>query len=72
MKKNIGSTDKLVRLILALVIAVLYFTNVISGTLAIVLGVVALVLVITSLLNFCGLYAIMGCSTCKSAPSEQK
>lgn len=72
MKKNIGNTDKLVRLILALVIAVLYFTNVIEGTLAVVLGIVALVLVLTSLINFCGIYAIFGCSTCKSKPSESK
>ncbi|GAP41896.1 hypothetical protein TBC1_1122 [Lentimicrobium saccharophilum] len=66
MKKNIGNTDKLIRLVLALVVAVLYFLNVISGTLAIVLGVFALVMVLTSLMNFCGLYAIFGCSTCKN------
>jgi len=72
MKKNIGNTDKLVRLVIALVIAVLYFANIITGTLAIVLGVVAVVMVATALLNFCGLYAIMGCSTCKSNPTESK
>jgi len=66
MKKNIGNTDKLIRLILALVIAVLYFLNVITGTLALVLGIVAVVLVATSLLNFCGLYAILGINTCKT------
>jgi hypothetical protein len=66
MKKNIGNTDKLIRLLIALVIAVLYFMNLISGTLAIILGVVALAMVVTSLLNFCGLYAILGCSTCKT------
>ena len=66
MKKNIGNTDKLIRLVLALVVAVPYFLNIISGTLAIVLGIFALVMVLTSLMNFCGLYAIFGCSTCKS------
>ena len=66
MKKNVGNTDKLIRLLFALLIAVLYFTNLISGTLAIVLGVVALAMVVTSLLNFCGLYAILGISTCKT------
>lgn len=65
MKKNIGNTDKLIRLILALIIAVLYFLNVITGTLALVLGILAVVLVATSLLNFCGLYAIFGINTCK-------
>jgi hypothetical protein len=65
MKKNIGNTDKLIRLLIALVIAVLYFMNLISGTLAIILGVVALAMVVTSLVNFCGLYAIFGWSTCK-------
>ncbi|GAB1404554.1 hypothetical protein MASR1M74_17330 [Lentimicrobium sp.] len=48
MKKNIGNTDKLIRLLLALLIAVLYFTNIITGTLAIVLGILALMLVVTS------------------------
>lgn len=72
MKKNIGNTDKLIRLVIALVIAVLYFADVISGTLAVVLGVVALVMVATALLNFCGLYAIMGFSTCKSNSGEKK
>lgn len=65
MKKNIGNTDKLIRLLLALLIAVLYFTNIITGTLAIILGIVALVLVITSLVSFCGLYALLGINTCK-------
>ncbi|HPG32717.1 MAG: DUF2892 domain-containing protein [Lentimicrobium sp.] len=72
MKKNVGSTDKLIRLVIALVIAVLYFLDIISGTLAIVLGIVALAMVVTSLLNFCGLYAIFGCSTCKTKSAEGK
>jgi Protein of unknown function (DUF2892) len=65
MKKNIGTTDKIVRLVLAAIIAVLYFTNVISGTTAIVLGAVAIILVITSLINFCPIWAVFGKSTCK-------
>lgn len=70
MKKNVGNTDKLIRLIFALLVAVLYFTNVINGTLAIVLGIAALAMVITSMLNFCGLYAIFGISTCKSKEAQ--
>ena len=66
MKKNIGNTDKLIRLLLALLVAVLYFTGVISGTLAIILGVLAIVLVTTSMVSFCGLYTILGINTCKT------
>ena len=66
MKKNIGNTDKLIRLLLALLVAVLYFTGVISGPLAIVLGILAIVLVATSMLSFCGLYTILGINTCKT------
>ncbi|MCC7028850.1 MAG: DUF2892 domain-containing protein [Chitinophagaceae bacterium] len=65
MKKNMGTTDKLVRIIIALTIAVLYFTNVISGTLAIVLGLLAIVFALTSLISFCPLYLPFGISTCK-------
>lgn len=72
MKKNIGNTDKLVRLTIALVIAVLYFMDIITGTPAIVLGIVAVVMVVTSLVNFCPLYAIFGCSTCKTGPPVKK
>jgi hypothetical protein len=65
MKKNIGSTDKIIRLVLAALVAVLYFTNIISGTLALALGSVALILALTSFINFCPLYAVLGKSTCK-------
>ena len=66
MKKNVGHTDKLVRLAGALLIAVLYFTNMISGTTSIILGVVALMLALTSLVNFCPLYTILGVNTCRA------
>lgn len=65
MKKNVGNTDRLLRLTAALVIAVLYFLNIISGTTAIVLGVVALAMVVTSLVNFCPLYTLLGINTCQ-------
>ena len=66
MNKNIGNTDKLIRLLLALLVAVLYFAGVISGTLAIILGILAIVLVATSMVSFCGLYTILGINTCKT------
>lgn len=64
MKKNMGNTDRIIRFLLAAVVAVLYFTNIISGTLGIVLLVLAGVFVITSLVSFCPLYALVGLNTC--------
>ncbi len=64
MKKNMGTTDKLLRIVLAVVIAILYYTNTISGTVALVLGVLAIIFVLTSLISFCPLYAPFGISTC--------
>ena len=66
MKKNMGSTDRVIRFIIAAVIAVLYFTNVISGTLGLVLLVLAAVFLLTSLVSFCPLYAPFGLSTCQT------
>ncbi len=65
MKKNMGSSDRIFRTIIAVIVAVLYFTNVISGTLGIVLLVLAGVFLLTSLISFCPLYAPLGLSTCK-------
>jgi hypothetical protein len=63
MKKNMGSIDKVIRGIIAAVIALLYFTNLISGTLAFILGVFAVLFLITSFVSFCPLYAPFGIST---------
>jgi hypothetical protein len=65
MKKNMGSSDKIIRLLIAVGVAVLYFTGTISGTLAIVLGVLAVVFVATSFMSFCPLYLPFGISTLK-------
>lgn len=65
MKNNMGSTDKIIRIAIAALTAVLYFTNVISGTVALVLGVLAIVFVLTSLISFCPLYTLFGINTCK-------
>jgi len=64
MKKNMGNTDKTIRILVAVVIAGLYFGNIITGTLAIVLMVVAAIFLVTSLFSFCPLYAIFGMNTC--------
>ena len=64
MKKNMGNTDRMIRLLLAVVVAILFYTNVISGTLGIVLLVIAGVFVVTSLVSFCPLYTLIGMNTC--------
>ncbi len=64
MKKNMGMADRVVRTIIAIAVAVLYFTGTISGTLGIVLMVLAAIFLLTSLVSFCPLYAPFGLSTC--------
>lgn len=66
MKKNMGSADRTIRVVIALIVAALYYFEVISGTLAIVLGVLAGIFILTSLVSFCPLYAPFGLSTCKT------
>ena len=70
MKKNMGTTDRLFRIVLAIVIGALYFTDTISGTLGIVLLVLAGVFLLTSFVSFCPLYAPFGLSTCKVKKAE--
>jgi len=67
MKKNMGTLDRIIRVSLVVLIAVLYFTNVISGTWAIILGVVAVVFLLTSLIGVCPLYMPFGISTRKKS-----
>lgn len=63
MKKNMGTIDKVIRILVAVVLAVLFFTKVITGTLGIVLLAVAVIFVLTSLISFCPLYLPFGIST---------
>lgn len=65
MKKNMGSSDRMVRVIIAIIITVLYFTNIITGTIGLILLVVAGVFLFTSLISYCPLYAPFGLNTCK-------
>lgn len=69
MKKNMGTADRAIRVFIAAIIAALYFTNTISGTLGIVLLVLAGVFVLTSLVSFCPLYAPFGLKTCSMKKS---
>ena len=64
MKKNMGSTDRITRFLIAIVISVLYFTGTITGTFGIVLLVIAGIFLLTSLVSFCPLYTLIGMNTC--------
>lgn len=65
MKKNMGIADKATRIIIAVIIAALYFTNVISGVAAVILLILAALFLLTSFISICPLYLIFGISTCK-------
>jgi hypothetical protein len=64
MKINMGGADRIIRVLIAVAIGVLYFTNVITGTLAIVLIILGAVFLLTSVVGFCLLYAPFGIRTC--------
>lgn len=70
MKKNMGFADRLIRIGAAVAIGVLYATKQISGTAAIVLGILAVVFVATSFISFCPLYLPFGISTRKKEPKQ--
>lgn len=69
MTRNMGKTDKTIRIIAAIVIAILILTGVLTGTWAWILGILAAVFVATSAISFCPLYTLFGISTC---PKEEK
>jgi Protein of unknown function (DUF2892) len=64
MKKNMGSTDRVIRLLMAGVFATLYFTGTVSGTIGYVLLAFAGIFVLTSMVSFCPLYTLLGFNTC--------
>lgn len=64
MKKNVGNTDKIIRLVVAVALVALYFTGKITGTLGIVGLVVAAVFAVTAFAGTCPIYSILGASTC--------
>jgi hypothetical protein len=63
MKMNMGTIDKVIRILVAFVLAILFFANIITGILGIVLLVLAGVFVLTSLISFCPLYWPFGINT---------
>ena len=69
MKKNMANTYRLIRILLAALVAVLYFTNTITGTLVIVLLVITVIFVLTSFISFCTVNNLFGVNTCPSKKS---
>ena len=65
MKKNMGSWDRSLRVLAAIVVGILYFTDQISGTAAIILGLFAVIFIVTSMVGFCPLYLPLKLSTMK-------
>jgi len=71
MKKNVGTIDKVIRIVFAIVVITLFLTNVISGVLGIVLLAVSAILVITSMLGVCPLYIVMGLNTAEKTVNRK-
>ena len=65
MTKNVGKTDKIVRIVLAIILAALDYFEVVKGGYSWVLSIVAIVLFVTALINFCPLYTLLGKNTCE-------
>lgn len=65
MKKNMGTVDRVIRVLAALVVGWLIYNGTISGILAIVLGIFAVVFLLTSFIGSCPAYLPIGLSTCK-------
>ncbi len=65
MTKNMGIPDRTIRVLIAIAIAILYFTGIISGTIGLVLLAVASIFILTSLLGTCPLYSLFGITSCK-------
>lgn len=65
MKKNMGTIDRVIRILLAVIVIILYLTGSITGVAAIILGILALVFIITGLVGFCPLYVPLKISTIK-------
>jgi fatty acid desaturase len=66
MKKNMGNADRIIRILLAMVVSVLYFTSTITGTFGFVLLVAAGIFLVTGLVSFCPLYTLIGFNTCSA------
>ena len=70
MKKNMGGSDKAIRLLIAAILVILNATGILTGTLGWIALALAGILVVTSLIGFCPLYTLIGINTCKKNTNE--
>jgi hypothetical protein len=70
MKKNMGTLDRTVRILIAIILGILILTGKISGTLAWVLGIISVVFLLTSIIGWCPLYVPLGISTIKKEDKQ--
>jgi hypothetical protein len=66
MKQNLGTFDKILRISFSIIVALLYFTNQIEGTIALVLGLLSTIFLLTSLIGYCPIYGVCHISTRKN------
>jgi len=70
MKKNVGTADQIIRVVIAAIAVGLIITKTLTGTWAIVAGIVGAAMLITAVTGFCGLYKVFGMSTCPAKSKE--
>ena len=70
MKKNIGTFDSVIRFVVAAVLVLLIYLETITGTIAVVAGIAASAFVITGIIGWCGLYALLGIRTCATSRNQ--
>ena len=70
MKKNMGNADRVIRIAVAIVFGLLYFTDTVTGTWAIVLIMFASIFVLTSVIGFCPVYSLLGANTCSRSNKD--
>ena len=63
MKKNMGSIDRIIRFVLAVLIGILYFSGQISGAAALILGIISIIFLLTGIISFCPLYTVLNIDT---------
>lgn len=66
MKANVGTLDRIIRIVAGAAIGLLYWQGLISGTLAIILGVVAAIFIVTGFMSYCPAYGLLGWRTIKA------
>lgn len=64
MKKNMGTTDRVIRVVIAMILCALYFTGTVTGVAGVVLFIIACIFLLTSVVSFCPIYTLLGINTC--------